>query len=533
MAGFLDYLQDLITAFFIRDPYELQKRRRLRDMYDELRQVRPLYYRRSSQQLQPEFAAEVLRLAFLLRPLREVFEKTTCNPDPKLAQRYKDYLVLARLPAELQDLYTSLLQTALKDRVLEASDPVEELAGADKELEELMKALDGSELYGFERSYTATDRLVALSQHDFLPLLRLFDPALRSLDTADPAEFRAVRGEEALQALLDFYFILAGLELSEGVENNLSFLLERLTGDRSEAAKDRMKKVLNRLKDLVSEKFRSETILALLRLIQKEPHFVPQTIQEESTFLEAFKNRLQIGYQRSKDRIEVVLRERSVAEDLRRLFPNALLLEIEGYREDIDQTLQEREFDGFSNIRPLRILKSYSRGHFERELKDNLKRLIVEGKFENKIFQNMFTNTFFQCEAMMGKIQQFEEWLHGSGPQSVTKLPKYIELLDKGKPVHSMVASVLETIDEESRKLVNEGANCFYNLCVILLEILNDAKQKTPAQIQNIKFLSGKKTQEYLNLLSRGYDNLYLFTKIMKNFTTIKQLTMDTGGVGA
>ena len=73
MAGILEYLQDLITAFFIRDPYELQKRRRLRDMYDELRQVRPFYYRRSSQQLQPEFAAEVLRLAFLLRPLREVF----------------------------------------------------------------------------------------------------------------------------------------------------------------------------------------------------------------------------------------------------------------------------------------------------------------------------------------------------------------------------------------------------------------------------------------------------------------------------
>jgi hypothetical protein len=220
------------------------------------------------------------------------------------------------------------------------------------------------------------------------------------------------------------------------------------------------------------------------------------------------------------------MQEIAVGEDLKRLFPTGQPEQVEGFKEEIDQALQERDFDGFFHIRPLRILKNYIRVHFDRELKEPLKRLIVEGKFENRIFQNMFTNTYFQCEAMSGKINLFEEELQGSGTRSLKKLPKYIDLLDQGKPVHNMVSTVLESIQKESKNLIEEGANSFYNLCVILLEILNDAKLKTPLQVSNIRSLSGAKSQEYIARVTHGYNNLYLFTKIMKNFASIKQLTM-------
>ena len=526
MAGFFEYLQDIIIALFIRNPQELERRRALRALYDEVRKVRPLYYRRSNRQVLPNFGSSVLNLALVLRPLREVFEKTVSNPDHKLAQRYKDYLVTARLPEEHQNLYSSFSYASLKERVLKSSDPESELLKSSNELEELLRGLSTSEFHGFDNSYVILDRLITLSQHNFLPMLHLFDPALKSLESADPEALQSVSEDAILQELLDFYFVLAGFDLSEDVEKNLGLLLERLSRDRSEEAKARLKKILLRLQKILLESLRTDTVLSLLRLIQEDPHFVPASIQEESSFLEAFRNRLQISYQRSKDRIQGQLRELAVAEDLKRLFPNGQPEEIEGYQEDVDQALQERDFDNFLQIRPLRILKNYIRSHFDKELKEALKRIIVEGKFENKIFQNMFTNTYFQCDGMLGKIIQFEEELQGSGTQSTKKLPKYIELLDQGKPVYNMLTTVLEAIEKDSRKLVDEGANCFYNLCVILLEILNDAKLKTPVQVGNIKSLPGRKSQEYLARISYGYNNLFLFTKIMKNFTTIKQLNM-------
>jgi hypothetical protein len=529
VAGFLEYLQDIIFALFNRNPEETERRRRLRSLYEQLVKVRPPYYRRSSGQILPGFAVSVMQLAQVLHPLREVFEKTIDNPDPKLAQRFNDYLITSRLPEKLQNLHSSFSYSAMKKRVFDSADPEEELEKINEEIGQLLRGLNTAEFHGFDNSYTVMKRLINLCQHNFMPMLRLFDPALKSLDSADPAIFQPVSGEEMLQELLDFYFVLAGFDYSESVERNIGLLLERLSRERAEEARARLNKVLLRLQKLLSENLSSQTILIMLRLIQKDPHFVPQSIQEESSFLEAYKNRLQINCQRSRERIHQQLRELAVAEDLKRLFPGGQPEQVEGYREDVDQALQERDFDSFLQIRPLRILKNYIRVHFHKELKEPLKRLIVEGKFENRIFQNMFTNTYFQCEAMESKILQFEEELQGSGTQSIKKLPKYIELLDQGKPVYNMVATVLDTIEKESKNLVEEGANCFYNLCVILLEILNDAKLKTPVQVSNIKSLSGSKSQEYLARLSYGYNNLYLFTKIMKNFTTIKQLTMAEG----
>lgn len=498
----------------------------MRSLNDELRKIHPLYYRRSSGQVLPGFAVSVMQLAHVLRPLREVFEKTIDNPDPKLAQMYKDYLITARLPEELQNLHSSFSYSSLKKRVFDSADPEEELETVNNDIAKLLYGLNTSEFHGFNNSYTVLVRLIHLCRHDFLPVLRLFDPALKSLNSTDPAVFQPVPGEEILQELLDFYFVLAGFDYSEGVEGNIGMLLERLSRERAEEAKARLKKVLLRLRNLSSESLGPQTVLILLRLIQKDPQFVPQSTHEEGSFLEAYKNRLQISYQRSKERIQQQLRELAVAEDLKRLFPDGQPEQIEGYREDIDQALQERDFDSFLHIRALRIIKNYLHCHFNKELKDPLKRLIVEGKFTNKVFENMLTRPYYQCTELESKIILFEEQLQGESTQSIKKLSKYIELLDQGKPVHNMVATVLETVDKESRYLVEEGANSFYNLFVNVLDILNDAKLKNPVKVTNIKFLTGGKQQDFLKRVSYGHNNLYLFTKIIKNFTTIKQLTM-------
>jgi hypothetical protein len=527
VANIFEYLQDILFTLFTRNPEEKEKRRRLRAQYEELKKIRPLYFRRSSGQILPGFAVSILNLALVLRPLREVFEKTIDNPDLKLAQRYKDYLVTARLPEALQNLQSSLSYSFLEKRVFDSQDPETELDKIDTEIDQLLGGLSGGEFIRFDASFTAVSSLSNLCQHSFLPLLRFFDPALKSLDSADPAIFQPVPGEDMLQELLDFYFILAGFNYTESIERSIGLLLDRLSRERAQEAKTRLKKVLLRLQVLLAEGPGADKVLFLLRLVQKDPYYVPQSIQEGGSFLEAYKNRLRINYQRSKDRIQQQLRELAVGEDLKRLFPGGQTEQIAGYSEEIEQALLERDFDSFLHIRPLRILKNYILSRFNTELKEPLKRLIVEGKFSNKVFENMLTRPYYQCSEMEGKIIEFEEELQGSGTLSVKKLPKYIELLDQGKPVHNMVTTVLDTIEKESKQLIEEGANCYYNLFVTLMDILNDAKLKNPAKVTNIKYLNTGKSQDFLSRVAHGHNNLYLFTKIMKNFTTIKQQSID------
>jgi len=528
VASLFEYLQDVLLSVFVRDPQALERRRQLRSLQHKIQRAHPQYYRRASGQLLPAFGVAVAQLSAVLGPLREILDKTLSHPDSRLAQRYADYMLVSRLPEPLQGAYSLLGFSALKQRVLSAPEPAAELAAAEGEVQRLLDHLKGPELQDFERDYPATQRLVSLCQHDLSRLLALFGPRAGA-EADEAAGYQPASGGEALPELLDLYFVLAGLQLSPGVERNLDSLLQRLTHGAAEEARSRLQRIFQKLRGLLEEKLQPGTLLLLVRLMQKDPHYVPQSMRDEAPAIEGFRNRWLMGFQRARDHIQWLLREHEVAEDLKGLFGEAELLEIEGYQEAVDQALQQHELIGFAHIRPLRSMKSYALMNFERGgLREIVKRLIVEGKFENRIFQNMLTNTFFGCEGVADRIREFEQTLQSDGPQSARRLPRYLELLAQDKPVMSILSAVLEGIQSTSAKLVEEGTNLFSNLCVVLLEVLNDAKQKNPALISNIKSLGGRRSQEQLARLAGGYNTLLLFTRIMRNFTHVRQADAST-----
>jgi hypothetical protein len=524
MLKFLEYLQDLFLTLIGRDPRELEKRRRLRAVLEELRQLKPNYYRRGSRTVLPEFALSILELVSCLRPLRELFDRTACAEDTKLAQRYRDYTVVARLPAHLQDIYGTFSLANLRSRVLGATKPESELNRVERELQDFLGNLSDPEYYSFNTDYTAMQRLIDLCQHSFTHLLSLFDPDFDPANRDRESNFRPAPADEVLPELLDLYFIVGGLELSEGLERNLDCMLERLSRESAGEAKQRTHKILSQLRTLIGRDLSPAILLALIRSIKQDPEASPDVISEQHFYLDEFRSRLQEYYGKLSEKIQWELHESAVQEDLNRLFHGAELLEIEDYSEELARSLQEIDYDCFASIKPLRILKSFTAGYFERTLRDPLKRLIVEGKFENRIFQNMFTNTFFGCEGLMQKFVQLEENLNDTGPLSVKKLRHFLQMYQEGKPVQNIVAKQCEGIEKSLRRLLDEGANLFYNLCILLLEILNDTRQKTPEHVANIKSMAGSANEQFVASLSKGYDSLYLFVRIIKNFAQVRQL---------
>ncbi|MBN1835747.1 MAG: hypothetical protein JW820_07845 [Spirochaetales bacterium] len=527
MLKLLEYLQDLFLTLLGKNPQELERRRRLRAVNEELRRLKPNFYRRGSRQVLPDFASAVLELLNCVRPLRELFDRTVCVEDAKLAQRYRDYLIVARLPVHLQELYASFVFGNLRSRILAAADSEAELARVEQELSSFLGNLSDPEYYSFDADYTAMQRLISLCQHSYTHLLSLFDPEYDPTNRAAPPKFRPVAADEVLTELLDLYFLIGGIDLSEGLGRNLDYLVERLSREGAAEAKQRTGKVLVRLRALLQQHLSPAILLALIRSIRQEPQYSPELMSEQFYYLDEFRGRFQEYFGRLRERIQWELRESAVQEDLRRLFHGAELLEIEGYEEGLARSLQEMDYDCFASVKPLRILKSFVVGHFMRTLRDPLKRLIVEGKFENRIFQNMFTNTFFGCEALAQKIQQLEENLTNTGALSVQKLRHFLAMYKEGKPVHNIVGKLCDGIESGLRNLLDEGANLFYNLCVLLLDVLRDAKQKTPEHVANINALAGGGNEQYLASLSSGYESLYLFVKIIKNFAKVRQLETE------
>jgi hypothetical protein len=522
MASVFDYLQDLLFALFSRNPQEAEKRRALRPLLDRLRQVQPRPYRRSSGHLLPAFGYSLLQLAYLLAPMADLFNRTLYGEDARMAERYRQQLAVFRLPEAKAGRLADFAFEAMRARALASDGPMKELDLIGEEFEQLLSAFAGPEFEDFDKDYAATDRLASLCRHDLSNFFDLFDPGFNPAQKTRKPSFQPVPGKKALQELLDLYFVLAGVAFSEGVESNLNILLARLERDRAAGGKERVRTILSRLDKLLGRELSPELLLTLIRVIQEDPAANPRVLSEEVPCLMAVKEELQAAFQKDRERVQREINEKSIGGDLETLLSGAEPLEVPGYNEAIGRELSFRGFDTFLRVKPLSILKSFLLAHFERGLKDRLKRLLVEGTFANRIFENMFSNAFYGCEGLLPRMRLLEDALQ-SGPLAAEKLARFLQLHDQGKPVAPLISKTVEALEQDVRRLVDEGASSFYNLSVIMGETLQDARQQAPALISNVKAIGGRANKEFLAGLASGLTSLQLFIKIMRNFTEIRQ----------
>jgi hypothetical protein len=128
-----------------------------------------------------------------------------------------------------------------------------------------------------------------------------------------------------------------------------------------------------------------------------------------------------------------------------------------------------------------------------------------------------FNNTFYSCEGLGARLRQLEDSLHSGS------LAKFLQMHDQGRPVAPLVAKTVDSIEQDVRKLVEEGCAYFYNLNLLVGDLLQDAKQKAPALVSNIKEIATRPNKDFLAGLAASHLNLQLFIKIMRNFTDIRE----------
>jgi hypothetical protein len=104
---------------------------------------------------------------------------------------------------------------AMRQRALGSASPIKELEKLDQEFEQLLAAFSGPEFYSFDLDFVSLDRLASLCRHDLGPLFKLFDSSFEA--KGRKPNFQPAPAKKALKELLDLYFILAGIQLSDGV----------------------------------------------------------------------------------------------------------------------------------------------------------------------------------------------------------------------------------------------------------------------------------------------------------------------------
>jgi hypothetical protein len=521
--GFLERIKDWFARALSRDPEETRRRSELRRLQGLLAEFKPPYYRPKQNLVLPGFALAVYHFYALLRPLAELARSTVANSDLRISQRYFDYLVDRRLPSAEQARKRYFSYEGMSERLQAALRPDEELDSIIREFQGFLGSLDALGSRAVNADLYEVERFIDLCRHDYERIIGLFDPSANLDDPRYKPDFAPVPGEQVLPELIDFYYLTESFDFSPLLKESVLRLLEKRQPDGfDEAKKAKIDKVFAQLGKTVSERLDKEILLALIRLIKEEPAFSPSTPRERRDFLDAYRARLVSQFDKDRERILREQHESAIATDIRSLFGEAEILEVEGYDEEHDSFLRRESPNGFVWIKPLRILKTFITGDFEPLLKESVKRVLVEGYFDNKGFQNNLANILYQCERSGGRILEFEEQLKGTGRISLVAMKRYIEEMRRGKDIASFLNRLVDAINDKAREIVEDEVGLFAMLGEALGDLLSDFRRSSPDLVTNIRTLGGGRNKEILAQVQGGRERIMVLVKIMRNFTFVK-----------
>jgi len=411
----------------------------------------------------------------------------------------------------------------MKERVLNAENPDKELERISKEFIDFQRNITDQKLGALNDEFSHLDKLISLCRFDWEQFFGLFDSSVNLSAHRYKPNFSPVDGKKAVPSLMDLYFILATLTLQRGIETNTAALMERLNPSKADDFKPKLNKLLIRMDKLLNTQITPELILNILKAIKEDPFLSPDVDTEKPNYLEDYKKRLSNHFNKIRDRIQRERNENAIEQDLQSMLGGADLLRIEGYSDEQNQRLNAKKLNSFSHVKPIRILKSFAVAKFEKLLRDQIKRLLAEGFFDNRSFLSKLSDNYYKCEKTIENIASFEEFLKENQHAGLPALEKYLNKQEQGANMKQPINKIVDNINLQAKNIIEQETTSYYRLASMLQEIIQDHKKRTPELIGNIKTIAGNNNQEFMGQIVAGYNATVKFIRIMKRFTILQQ----------
>ncbi|PKL09306.1 MAG: hypothetical protein CVV51_04540 [Spirochaetae bacterium HGW-Spirochaetae-7] len=494
----------------------------LKRIYSIVAHVKPPYYRFKNNLVMPGFAQDLYLFCQALRPLMDLADRTLAHPDLRVSRRYFDYLIDLELPADERVRKESFVYDGMKARIENAVKEDEEQEAIGRDFLRFLKSVEYLSNGTLNIDLHEVSRFIDVCRHDWERMLGFFDPGASIDDSQYRPDFRACDGEQVLPELIDAYYLLVGFSFSDPLLAKTMRVFERHAPATAASQAGKITKLFSTLNKILLYRLSSDNLLALIRLTKRDPIHEPDLRRERVDYIEEYRKRLVTQYERDRERLLRERHENAVSMDIQELFGATEVLALDGYNEDNDSYLRRESPNGFTHVKPMGILKTFVKGVFETQIKETVKKILVEGYFDSKNFQNSLANILYQCDRTGGRIDSFEEGLKGNARVRVAAVRRYVEEMRHGKDIMPFLTKIVDEINYKAREICEDETGLFQMLSETLGELLADCKKPSPELVTNIRSLGGVRNKEILATLGESRRKTDTFVRIMKNFAFIK-----------
>jgi hypothetical protein len=519
--GFLESFFDYVSVLFSSDPGAAKKRRELRAVYGILKDSRPALYKTGSQKVLPAFATAVFDLSVALRPVKDLLEHTVLIPDSKVSRRFWDFLIERYLGEGIGRLLESCSYDSLKGRMAASPKREEVLQAGEADFKMILNELNGPALKVADADLAHLERLADLCRYDFGRVLKTFDPSARPESTQYKPHFMVADGIDAVPHLMDLYTVTADFYIDPSTVDALKALSQRLgEGDQFSA---KYTKPITQINKILGSTLSVPLMTALIRALREDPAYQPMAPEVPRSFTVEYRGRLIRRWTEDRDRIQREFREQSLETDISVLFGEGLL-SVMGYDAALNERLKREQNRSFAWMLPLSLCKTFESRYVSGAFLESVRRLVVEGFFQNAVLRSRLTDSIGYLEKMGSRIAAFEE-ISASNPRSgAAALRVALDESVKGKDRTDAVEKIVRTLDDRAKELVSNDVKVLRILAESIFDVMSDFRKPTPELVSNIKTLAVSKDKALIPNLVNGYNGTAKFLKIMQAYLVVSAL---------
>lgn len=526
-------LKNFFASIFFPNSPATQQRKKLKSIYTHLKKS-PNQFLSKDLFIQPEFVKTIFKIYLEVLPIKSVFEQSIMSKDVRVAKKFQDILLSSAFTNEQMQIYDSFAFNAReKDLQKDAASSIEVIQRRLKDqvnrFHGFLHNLNTPELKAMEQTIRKIHALYDFCSFDFYNFFSRFTEItehqlMEIVENGSIPQFSAVFADDVMQELLDFNFLLKYLCLEQDVIDAIETLHARIAGSAENKFLFVMQQI-SALQTILGKELPKDTILNIIRYVKEEPDFEDTTEFKETPIISDFCERLEARFSADSKKLLLIFQESKIDTLITAAFGTQKFYTFSGYNEEVNAHLKKSTSLSFDWIRPMELLRTFTRQNFEANMKLFLKTVLVEGFFIENNFQKNLGAAFYYCENLSNTFEEFERLFADGEKCSAKTIISLLNEIDNGGNFEKQLEKIIEEANVLAKGIVQNAVGQYTALYATSSQLVADAKRHNAELISNIKVLfSSAKLRPMVASFEYDIQTLAKFLEIMKNYAVLVRL---------
>ncbi len=527
LSNLIRYIKEFFYSLFYLSEEEISSQNALRNIVQELKQCKYPVYRNDNTVLAglPMIIYEIYRISL---PFKNILQETICSNDIRLSGVFLDNLVESSFSDNQKILKENLSFSSRMENIsdLMREDFDQKLKDQTNEFDELIFSLTDPAFKSVDAKINKLFAFFDFCSFQFNTFFAYFDPGFNTIVNTDSVRdhynFENVDGMAVLQEILDLDYLIRNISVDEQLVDGILFLNSVLPQDK-QVDEVYIKRNLKNFFSKLENSLGKDTLKNIAKLIKKDPKFEDKTkAPRVFSEIEEYKARFIANFSADTKKILKLRQDVQMSSLISGLFGDIEILKLDVYNEDLNSKIQALTGLSLDWIKPLEIVKTYTKNFFQPSIEPFLRELLVEGLFEDKKMKSDFAANYYYCSAVADKIDELEKVMYGKNESSIELIRGYLTRIEAGGDFERPLSKIIDEINLRAKKFLEDSGRHYLDLLKFCKLIIKDTYRPVPESVHNItSMINSTKNKDRFAVFANGIENFEKMIEILKRYVVI------------